>query len=342
MMLVDMWRRVRRKSLLAILLALNPAAGFHPYGAGSKLTAVTHVTRACHHVWSGAADTKLPELEGSVLVLGAGWVGSRLAAHLSTERVEVSVTNRPDWDSRRKAPYFAPIPLDDFPIERHAFDIADNNTWAGLPDPSKVGAVVLTFEVKVLQDMAAFWDAYLSRVSRVIAYSTTSVYRVEFPGQLVDERTPLGEFPRAEVEQYLQQRGATILTVSGIFGEPGGTRDLCACLAAFSKYGGELNGQKMVNMVHVDDIIAATVHSLAAEKAAATRYNVAGLHFRLHRLLRYCNHPKADEAEAILVDTDPFSKIVSSEKLLNELLPPGFSFLPAMERDASITGTPRL
>lgn len=55
-----------------------------------------------------------------------------------------------------------------------------------------------------------------------------------------------------------------MLTISGIFGEPRGARGVCTCLAAYASSGGALNGQKAVNMVHVDDIIMATAHALVS------------------------------------------------------------------------------
>ena len=44
---------------------------------------------------------------------------------------------------------------------------------------------------------------------------STSVYQIDVPGQRVDEATALCASPRARAETYLQQRGATVLTLSG-------------------------------------------------------------------------------------------------------------------------------
>ena len=216
------------------------------------------------------APGSLPELPGGpVLILGAGWVGSRLAARLSQERcARVAVTNRPDWRSRQKEAYFAPVPLNPPPVSRHAFDIDAPETWDALPEPETLGAAVLTFAATADQ-LRPFWERYLRKVPRTVAYSSTAVYRVDVPGQEVDETTPLRPTARAAADAFLLQRGATVLTISGIFGEAQDARGVCTCFAAYASAGGALNGQKSVNMVHVDDIIAATAHALAAEASAS-------------------------------------------------------------------------
>lgn len=310
----------------------EPELGYRQDGALSAAALDPYGTSGDYDDLGSPMRKELPEIDGPVLVLGAGWVGSRLAARLSDIGVEVSATNRPNWQSRRKEGYFAPAPLADRPVTRFTFDIADRSTWAGLPDPSTVGTAILTFAPS-LEDASAFWDAYLGRVPRVISYSTTSVYRVDTPGQKVDEGTSL-HTARAEVDAYMQQRGATILTISGIFGEPRSTRGVCTCLDVYARmgarYGSMLKGQKKINMVHVDDIITATAHALNDDSTVGKRFNVAGLNFCLHELMHHCKYPQAEQAESE-VDTDPTSKVVSSDKLLTEVLPPSFNFIHALK-----------
>lgn len=274
----------------------------------------------------------LPHLDERVMVLGAGWVGSRLASSLSASGTPVCVTNRPDFSSRRKEPYFAPVQLHDPPVRRLQFDLSMPETWDNLPPPESLGAAVITFPPS-LEHATAFYDAYLSRVKRVIAYSSTAVYRIDKPGQAVNEETPLKPTARAAVDAFLQSRGATVLTISGIFGEPRGARGVCTCLAAYASSGGALNGQKAVNMVHVDDIITATAHSLMAPQTAGKRLNVAGDVFRLHELMCHCRYPQAETAKQA-EDTDLSSKIVSSQRLLDDVLPEGFEFVPPLETPA--------
>ena len=243
------------------------------------------------------APGSLPELPGGpVLILGAGWVGSRLAARLSQERcARVAVTSRPDWRSRQKEAY-APVPLNPPPVSRHAFDIDAPETWDALPEPETLGAAVLTFAATADQ-LRPFWERYLRKVPRTVAYSSTAVYRVDVPGQEVDETTPLRPTARAAADAFLLQRGATVLTISGIFGEAQDARGVCTCFAAYASAGGALNGQKSVNMVHVDDIIAATAHALAAEASAS----------RIEELGR--RGGDVDPHSAVLRRTPPYSAV---------------------------------
>ena len=53
------------------------------------------------------------------------------------------------------------------------------------------------------------------------------------------------------------------------------------------------------------------------------RVNVAGHHFYLSQLIQHCKHPAVPD----MPDTDLSSKMVSSDVLLNELMPDGFDFV---------------
>jgi len=265
-----------------------------------------------------------------VLILGAGWVGSRLAQSLLDDDVPVIVTNRPGTKPDQKPPYFRPVDVECPPAERLEFDLNDEATWELLPPSESLGAVIVTFPMATPD---AFWDAYLGAVAEngrpVLCYSTTSVYRVDTPGQLVDEHTPLRETARAAGERYIQERGATVLTISGIFGDQRTPRAICTCLSTYTQSGGALNGRKRVNMVHVDDIVAAS-RACLEQPQRGRRINVAGHHFALAQLISHCKHPEV----ADLPDTDLSSKCVCSDVLLNELMP-GYDFKPAVPGGAN-------
>lgn len=181
-----------------------------------------------------------------VLILGAGWVGSRLALSLQEDDVPVVVTNRPGTDLQAKPPYFRPVELECPPFKRVEFDINEPATWEGLPDPASLAAAIVTFPCAT-GSAEPFWDAYLSRVPTggVLCFSTTSVYRVDVPGQDVDEATPLKATPRCLGEEYMRERGATCLTISGIFGDQRTPRAICTCLSTYTTAGGALNGRKV-------------------------------------------------------------------------------------------------
>lgn len=263
---------------------------------------------------------------GQVAILGAGWVGSRLAARLVEDGHSVCVTNRPSTAAKPKNSYFQPVELPSVP--RHEFELSQPETWGSLPPPESLRAVVVTFACTGSMD--AFWEAYLSKVPHVICYSSTAVYRVDMPGQLVAEDTPLRATPRALAESYMQERGATVLTISGIFGEPREARGVCRCLASYASSGGALNGRKSVNMVHVDDIIEATSCTLAAaDTYRGRRINIGGHHFLLKELIDHCDFPPVPEG----VDVDLSSKRVSSERLLRDVLPEGYRFVEPLAEE---------
>ena len=79
-----------------------------------------------------------------VLILGAGWVGSRLARSLSGDDIPVVITRRPSTDVDAKPPYFRPVPLE-LPHERVvSFELSERATWEGLPAPETLSAVVVS------------------------------------------------------------------------------------------------------------------------------------------------------------------------------------------------------
>ena len=93
-------------------------------------------------------------------------------------------------------------------------------------------------------------------------------------------------------------------------------------MSTYTSAGGALNGRKRVNMVHVDDIVAASRRCLSSPQLGR-RINVAGHHFYLSQLIQHCKHPAVPD----MPDTDLSSKMVSSDVLLNELMPDGFDFV---------------
>lgn len=272
-----------------------------------------------------------------MLVLGAGWVGSRLALRLHERGAGVHVTNRPSTvDPDGKNEYFRPVPLPES-VQRHAFDLALDDTWAALPAPEELQAVVITFPLSMsAMPIERFWERYLRRVPSVVCYSSTSVYRVDVPGQRVDETAPLKGTPRALAETFLQERGATVLTIAGIFGEARGPRGVCTCLSAYLGAGGAPNGRKSVNMVHEADIIDSTCACLQKrERHRGDRINVGGEHFLLRDLVAHCKHPAVPD-DPDVHESDLSSKRVCSQRLLREIMPPDFAFTPPLQPQESM------
>ena len=240
-------------------------------GAGPHVKAACHRGRATLPMMFQDASAAIPHHpsmmadggggsgNGAVLVLGAGWVGSRLANSLIDEGTPVVVTHRPTTELDKKPPYFRPVPLEGR-APHVAFELSEPGSWANLPPPESLNAVVVTFALGAAPE--AFWEQYLSHVRTVLFYSSTSVYHVDTPGQVVDERTPVKGVGRAAAEAFVLERGATVLTVSGIFGErrsPRGKPERF-CLSSYTSAGGVLFGP----LLHPELDLHARAHHCAS------------------------------------------------------------------------------
>jgi hypothetical protein len=319
---------------------------------------------------------------GKVLILGAGWMGSRVAAALGKQGQEVEVTHRPRTDLDAKDPYFRPVDLP-ASMPRHEFDLLSPDSWANLPAPESLAAVVVTFPVS-LPTAAQFWETYLREVPTLICYSSTSVYQIDVPGalpppsrpprgpplpppsaplpppftpvrsvtrahclvytpagQCVDEQTTLRASPRALAETFLMERGAQVLTLSGIVSEAAEARSICSCLRGYlGRASAPHSLGKTINLVHESDIVDATVACLRRPRHGS-RFNVAGRHVALRELLRHCDGPGVGGAhgeEGIFVEggRDLSSKTVLSQRILDEVMPAGFAFQPIVSPEHEI------
>ncbi len=175
------------------------------------------------------------------LILGAGYVGSRLLAR----RTDAVGTTR---DGRAGT---------------LRFSLDDETTWhvvpRGLP-------TVWTFAATDAARALRFRDQRLGDAP-LIVLGSTSAYRTAAPDAWVDEGTPLDlSQPRVQTEEALRVKGATVLQLAGIWGPE---RDPIQWLL-----GGRIrNGDKYVNLAHVDDILA-TIDALSGTPRPGVRINV--------------------------------------------------------------------
>lgn len=280
--------------------------------------------------------------EGAVLILGAGWMGSRLAVKLHGEGRAVHATNRPGTNVYGKDPYFRAVSIPET-VSQSRFDLLAPETWGELPDAAGLSAVVLTFPLSLPMG-EQFWESYLKHVrGTVLCYSSTSVYQIDSPGQRVDEATSLRPSPRALAETFLQQRGATVLTLSGIYSDAAGPRGVCSCLSGYLASRAPARPDKMINLVHETDVLDATCACLQTPRPGE-RFNVAGRGTTLHELLGHCRvapPPNVVEADAAS-GADLSSKLVLSDRLLAELMPQGFDFQPIVPPDGEEQAEPAL
>ncbi|XP_019640414.1 PREDICTED: uncharacterized protein LOC109482153 [Branchiostoma belcheri] len=180
-----------------------------------------------------------------VLIIGSGFVGSSLAASLKSAGVQVYCTRRQRGEEGTGTSQFV---------------LEEEETWRNLPE--EVDGVVWTLPARPLSQVQRFYDVYLQSIldlgKPVIVYGTIGRYHVEEEHQWVDEKTRYKqtESGREEGENFLQEKGATVLVLAAIWGESknGETRGL----KAWIKKGYIQAVDKFLNLSHVDDIVKAT------------------------------------------------------------------------------------
>jgi nucleoside-diphosphate-sugar epimerase len=177
-----------------------------------------------------------------LLILGAGWVGEALRER----HPEARVTHRRPREGAL------------------AFDLAREETWEDLPSAENV---VWTFPAAPADRAIALFERHFAR-SKVVVLGSASAYVAPAPDSLVDEETPLDlTQPRVAAEEALRLRGAAVLHLAGLWG-PG--RDPLRWLSE----GRIRNGGKYVNLVHLDDVLAA-IDAVFARFERGLRLNVS-------------------------------------------------------------------
>lgn len=229
-------------------------------------------------------------------ILGAGYVGQALL-----RRFPAAAATR-----RRAMP---PLP---------GFDLRDPASWEAPPLAGRT--VVWTFPAEPLALVQAFFAAHLHDAAGLLVLGSTSAYRVAdaagTPPATVTEESALDTTqPRVQGEEWLRERGATVLQLAGIFG-PG--RDP----AGWLQKGLIRDGAKLVNLIHVDDIVAVIAH-LLAHPLPGERLNVAdGEPLPWRELAARFRRDGRLPGEYVLAESqaDAYGKRVDSERL-RRLLP---------------------
>lgn len=183
-------------------------------------------------------------------ILGAGYVGRALLARF------------PHADATRRPRSTAP--------RTHVFDLDEPQTWGNPPLAGR--HVIWTFPAAPLARVRQFHEACLKQAAGLIVLGSTSAYRPAMPDERVvatiHESAPLDlQQPRVQGEEWLRAQGATVLQLAGIFG-PGREP------ADWLRSGRIKDGAKLVNLVHVDDIVS-VIAQLLAHPMPGQRLNVA-------------------------------------------------------------------
>ena len=183
-------------------------------------------------------------------ILGAGYVGRALLARFP----HADATHRQRSTGRRT----------------YVFDLDDPGTWGNPPLAGHT--VIWTFPAAPIERVQQFHEARLQQAAGLIVLGSTSAYRLDDAAvgsvATVDESAPLdlGQ-PRVQGEEWLRAQGATVLQLAGIFG-PG--REPVDWLRS----GRIRDGAKLVNLIHVEDIVRVIAH-LLAHPLPGQRLNVA-------------------------------------------------------------------
>lgn len=154
----------------------------------------------------------------------------------------------------------------------HGFRLDEPATWSSPPLDGR--AVVWTFPAQPVELVQQFYENALTTASSLIVLGSTSAYALPSPAAegagvvTFSEDSPLDmDQPRVAGEEWLRRRGATILQLAGIVG-PGREPE------AWLRAGRIRDGSKLVNLIHVDDIVSVIAH-LLVHPLPGQRINVA-------------------------------------------------------------------
>jgi ankyrin repeat protein len=118
--------------------------------------------------WRTQTLPKLLETNPRVLIIGAGFVGSRLAKYLETFNFTVITTRRTVPEEASNCVHF---------------DLSNLDTWKNLPE--QIDVAVVTCPLTPLDKVQEFYSAYLSKHTKhIIAYGTTSRYITTSPNEV--------------------------------------------------------------------------------------------------------------------------------------------------------------
>lgn len=174
----------------------------------------------------------MPETHHDVLVLGAGFIGGRVAAMGAAAGLGVGAWTR-------------------HPVEGPAFDASRPSDVERLVGHS-ARCLVVTFP---LVEHPALWPVLASHPAHVVLLGTTGSHQ---RAPVIDEDTPeVAGHPRLASEAAVLASGGTVLRLAGLYGSP---RDPLRWLAA-GRVGRE---PRQVNLVHGDDV-ARLVLEVAAD-----------------------------------------------------------------------------
>ncbi len=246
---------------------------------------------------------KSAELD-SVLIIGCGWIGTKLATTLISQNTKVFGTTR----SAKKV-----SSLRSLGIEPIIFDLEKEDTIQ--TDLPKVDAIVISISPG-RGDQRSQYPKHIKKLSKLLAstnqqvvmYSSTSAYKERMGIVTESDALPDPESDNiilaAEGELKTIIPESVILRLGGLFGSD---RHPVKYLAGSE---GISNGDAPVNLVHREDVIAATISGIS-QKIQNEIFNVCSDH-----------HPTKEELYTKLADKSEleipsFDSGGSDEKLVD-------------------------
>ncbi|MBX3235586.1 MAG: hypothetical protein KF814_05495 [Nitrospiraceae bacterium] len=196
-----------------------------------------------------------------IVILGSGYTGRVIFELLGRRHIHVCATSRePDV----KLPY---VPVD----RRLRFDLAVPSTWTAIP---KEAGLIWTFPATPPEQVQAFAHTHCLPGRPLVVLGSTSAYDANSqpasgPIPWLDESAPIDHaLPRVQGEEHLRtQYGAVILRVAGIYGPGRNPLD-------WIRRGRVGPSNKLVNLIHVEDLAEIAVRALERGKSGET-YNVS-------------------------------------------------------------------
>ena len=192
-----------------------------------------------------------------ILVLGGGWMGSRLCLR-DTSRF-IATTRNVEKLSELSA----------MGINAAHFDLLKEETWLNLPPKADVEATIITFGIlgTYIPQLNRLWDTLLASDKPVLCFGTSSCFRSDGHDSIVDETAPLtgkseAGTDRVKGEEWIVARGGTILHLSGVVGDeenPMAGSNSCGygpsrTIKSWLSKGYFKNGLRILNCIHINDI----------------------------------------------------------------------------------------
>ncbi|XWN37282.1 MAG: SDR family oxidoreductase [Balneola sp.] len=252
----------------------------------------------------------------SVLIVGCGWVGTKLATNLVSQNIKVFGTTRsPEKASSLRSLGIKPI----------IFDLEKKDALQ--TDLPKVDAVVISVSPG-RGDQRSRYPNHIQKISKLLAstnqqvvmYSSTSAYNgelgivTEFDALPNPKSNNVILAAEGKLKEIIPE--SIILRLGGLFGSD---RHPVKYLAGRKDIS---NGEAPVNLVHREDVIAATI-SVITKKIQNEIFNVCSDHHPTKNELYTNLSEKLDLEKPSFNSGGSDEKLVDGSKIKNEL---GFEY----------------